>query len=252
MERLQHRPERVGRARGPVARRARRRRRRGARAGSQAMDRLGTRRTPHGGSARCAVPHDPCALLLVWPAPRRWQMESIRSALSATACSLVDAAAKRLGPAFDPLADEIVPHLLNLGGRSNRVFIRSAEGAMKAVAEHCQLVRLLPTFRPALVSKSVSRRQFVATAALGVFTGATNDGQRRRYADDIVELAIAVRALGHGGLCAWACGQLDEGTWPAAVNAAAAERRRRQGAPDGQGFVRSRARRVARRRRHVR
>jgi len=178
-------------------------------------------------------------------------MESIRSALSATACSLVDAAAKRLGPAFDPLADELVPHLFNLGGRSNRVFIRSAEGAMKAVADHCQLERLLPTFRPALVSKSVSRRQFVATATVGVFTGATNDGQRRRYADDVVELAIAVRALGDDGLCAWTCGQFDECTWTG-IEPAVAERRRRQGAPDGQGLVRGRAFRMARRRRHVR
>jgi hypothetical protein len=64
------------------------------------------------------------------------QMLSLRSALSTTTCALVAAAATTLGRALEPLADPLLTALLELAGRSNRIFVRAAETALRAIADH--------------------------------------------------------------------------------------------------------------------
>ena len=74
------------------------------------------------------------------PAPAT-QMLSMRSALSTTACTLVGALAVRLGRHLEPVLDDMLAALLELSGRSNRIFVKNAETALKALTTHCAVRR---------------------------------------------------------------------------------------------------------------
>ena len=67
------------------------------------------------------------------------QLLSLRSALSTTTCGLVAAVAAAVGREFDPLTDALMGALLELAGRSNKIFARGAESALKAVADNCHV-----------------------------------------------------------------------------------------------------------------
>ena len=55
-----------------------------------------------------------------------------------------------------------------------------------------QLARAFPMLRQALATKSATKRQVVSVAIVSFFVG-TDDALRRRYTDDVTEIAIIVR-----------------------------------------------------------
>lgn len=55
-----------------------------------------------------------------------------------------------------------------------------------------QLARAFPMLRQALATKSATKRQVVSVAIVSFFVG-TDDALRRRYTDDVTEIAILVR-----------------------------------------------------------
>ncbi|KIJ18786.1 hypothetical protein PAXINDRAFT_9021 [Paxillus involutus ATCC 200175] len=92
-------------------------------------------------------------------------MNSERSKLSGGAIELLTALAAGLGSLFEPLVSLLIPGLLALCGRSNKVFAARARGCMLAVVEHTQLPSLLPYLAELGTHKSVFPR---LTAAEGV------------------------------------------------------------------------------------
>ncbi|KAF8844269.1 hypothetical protein BDN67DRAFT_987839 [Paxillus ammoniavirescens] len=92
-------------------------------------------------------------------------MNSERSKLSGGAIELLTALATGLGPLFEPLVSLLIPGLLALCGRTNKVFAARARGCMLVVVEHTQLPSLLPYLAELGTHKSVFPR---LTAAEGV------------------------------------------------------------------------------------
>ncbi|KAF9227439.1 hypothetical protein BS17DRAFT_878349 [Gyrodon lividus] len=92
-------------------------------------------------------------------------MNSERSRLSGPAIELLTALATGLGSSFEPLVSLLVPTLLALCGRTNKVFTARAKACILAIVEYTQLPSLLPYLAELGTHKSVFPR---LTAAEGV------------------------------------------------------------------------------------
>lgn len=97
--------------------------------------------------------------------PLNGALNSERSRLSGAAVELVTVLATGLGSSFDPLVSYLVPTLLALCGRSNKVFTTRAKACILTVVQHTRLPSLLPYLAELANHKSVSPR---LTAAEGI------------------------------------------------------------------------------------
>ncbi|KAH7888796.1 clasp N terminal-domain-containing protein [Phlebopus sp. FC_14] len=94
-------------------------------------------------------------------------LKSERSKLSGTAVELMTALAHGLGTSFEPLVSLFMPTLLDLCGRTNKVFASRARACIIAIIEHTQLPSLLSYLSDAATHKSSFLR---LTAAEGLIT----------------------------------------------------------------------------------
>ena len=83
---------------------------------------------------------------------------SERSRLSAAAIECITTLATELGPSFDPLLPFLIPTLLSICSRPNKVFISRAKAALHTIIYQTQLISLLPYFVDPLRDKSVTLR----------------------------------------------------------------------------------------------
>ncbi|KAI9437693.1 clasp N-terminal domain-containing protein [Lactarius indigo] len=91
---------------------------------------------------------------------------SERSRLSAAAIECISTLATELGPSFDPLVPLLVPTLLSICSRPNKVFISRAKAALHTIIDQTQLISLLPYFVDPLRDKSVTLRLIAIESVL--------------------------------------------------------------------------------------
>ena len=91
---------------------------------------------------------------------------SERSRLSAAAIECITTLATELGPSFDPLVPLIIPTLLSICSRPNKVFISRAKAALHTIIDQTQLISLLPYFIDPLRDKSVTLRLIAIESVL--------------------------------------------------------------------------------------
>ncbi|PWN47483.1 hypothetical protein IE53DRAFT_247746 [Violaceomyces palustris] len=83
---------------------------------------------------------------------------SERTRLSGTAADLINSMAPRLGERFESLVPILIPTLLSICSRTNKVAMKRAEKSLHLISKHCNLVCLLPYMRQACSDKSQSLR----------------------------------------------------------------------------------------------
>lgn len=124
-----------------------------------------------------------------------------RTRLSGSALDFLSTMAPRLGAKFDPLVAFILPSLLKVLTRPNKVYVTRAQSCLNLIVEHCQLPSIIPHLREAVKDKSQSLRlgatqatlQIVATwdrSMLEVREGASNLGSRRKGNVEDIEMII--------------------------------------------------------------
>ncbi|KAG9035357.1 hypothetical protein FRB95_011508 [Tulasnella sp. JGI-2019a] len=98
--------------------------------------------------------------------PITTSMLTERTRLSASALELVSAMAPRLGARFEALVAILIPSLLKVLTRPNKVFVSRAQACLNLIVEHCHLPSLIPHLREAAKDKSITLRLGVTEATL--------------------------------------------------------------------------------------
>ncbi|KAG8950715.1 hypothetical protein FRC03_012751, partial [Tulasnella sp. 419] len=101
--------------------------------------------------------------------PITTSMLSERTRLSSTATDLVTAIAPRLASRFEVLVPLIVPAVIKLCNRPNKVFVTRAQKCLSAIIEHCHALNIIPFLREAVKEKAQSIRLSAIQATLLVF-----------------------------------------------------------------------------------
>ncbi|KAG9018622.1 hypothetical protein FRB90_011108 [Tulasnella sp. 427] len=95
-------------------------------------------------------------------------MTSERGRLSGVAIDFVSSFAPRLGLRFEPLVSIIIPALVKLLMRPNKVFVNRAQTCLLLIIEHCHLPSIVPHLREAVKDKAQTLRLAAAEATLHV------------------------------------------------------------------------------------
>ncbi|KIO32207.1 hypothetical protein M407DRAFT_215040 [Tulasnella calospora MUT 4182] len=95
-------------------------------------------------------------------------MISERGRLSGVAIDLVSSFAPRLGPRFEPLVSIIIPALVKVLIRPNKIFVNRAQACLLLIIEHCHLPSIVPHLREAVKDKSQALRLAAIEATLQV------------------------------------------------------------------------------------
>lgn len=85
-------------------------------------------------------------------------MLSERTKLSGTAADVVNSVAPRLAERFESLVPIIVPTLLQICARTNKVALARAKKCLLLIAKHCRLPSLLPLLREGARDKAQTLR----------------------------------------------------------------------------------------------
>ncbi|KAJ3209697.1 hypothetical protein HDU67_005991 [Dinochytrium kinnereticum] len=85
-------------------------------------------------------------------------LSSDRTRLARTGLSLVDVLAEELGERLDGNLDIIVPPVLRLCARANKVFVNSASSTLKVLIENARLASILPYLHDSLSSPAKTLR----------------------------------------------------------------------------------------------
>jgi len=91
-------------------------------------------------------------------------MLSERTRLSGVAIDLLSSLAPRLASRFEPLVPLIIPVILKVCARTNKVFVTRGRTLLLLIIEHCHLPTILPFLRTATQDKSQSLRLAAAEA----------------------------------------------------------------------------------------
>ncbi|KAG8956331.1 hypothetical protein FRC04_004411 [Tulasnella sp. 424] len=95
-------------------------------------------------------------------------MVSERGRLSGVALDLVSSFAPRLGARFEPLVPIIIPALVKVLSRPNKVFVNRGQACLLLIIEHCHLPSIVPHLREAVKDKSQTLRLAAIEATLHV------------------------------------------------------------------------------------
>lgn len=95
-------------------------------------------------------------------------MASERGRLSGVALDLVSSFAPRLGARFEPLVPIIIPTLLKVLARPNKVFVNRGQACLLLIIEHCHLPSIVPHLREAVKDKSQTLRLASIEATLHI------------------------------------------------------------------------------------
>ncbi|KAG8914039.1 hypothetical protein FRC01_004250 [Tulasnella sp. 417] len=95
-------------------------------------------------------------------------MVSERGRLSGVATDFVSSFAPRLGSRFEPLVSVIIPALVKLLMRPNKVFVNRAQACLLLIIEHCHLPSIVPHLREAAKDKAQTLRLSAVEATLQV------------------------------------------------------------------------------------
>jgi hypothetical protein len=93
-------------------------------------------------------------------------INSERTRLCGTALDMLTSTANGLGHDFDQLMPLFIPTLLNVCGRTNKVVINRARGAILSIIESTQLASILSFFVQNIKDKSATLRLVVAEGTL--------------------------------------------------------------------------------------
>lgn len=96
------------------------------------------------------------------------QMLSERGRLSGVAIDFVSSFAPRLGARFEPLVHIIIPALVKLLMRPNKVFVNRGQACLLLIIEHCHLPSIVPHLREAVKDKAQTLRLAAIEATLHV------------------------------------------------------------------------------------
>jgi hypothetical protein len=91
-------------------------------------------------------------------------MLSERSKLSGTGCEVVEELAINLKGDFDKLSDQLVPPLLKLCARTNKVMVQRASKTLNQIIVSCAHLKFVHKFADAMANQSKSLRVIVAGA----------------------------------------------------------------------------------------
>lgn len=100
--------------------------------------------------------------------------------------------APRLADRFDPLVNVYVPPLLQICARTNKVALKRAEKCLHLIAQHCQLLSLLPLLREACRDKVYTLRSSAVSSTVILIDSAGRDRLNRKVAD--IETIIKISA----------------------------------------------------------
>ncbi|KAG9050710.1 hypothetical protein FS837_003048 [Tulasnella sp. UAMH 9824] len=95
-------------------------------------------------------------------------MISERGRLSGVAVDFVSSFAPRLGSRFEPLVLFIIPALVKLLMRPNKVFVNRAQACLLLIIEHCHLPSIVPLLREAVKDKAQTLRLAAIEATLHI------------------------------------------------------------------------------------
>jgi hypothetical protein len=119
-------------------------------------------------------------------------LKSERTILSGAAMDLISTAAQGLGTSFEPLLPPLLPTLLALCGRPNKVVISRARSCIIEIIQSTQLASIIPYFLRSVKDKSIPIRQMVADGSLTCLNSLSPDdlGRESRLKDieDLIRL----------------------------------------------------------------